>query len=65
MFRGIYRGKQKHEGMKISNFCLGDWKSSCENLYAFICFIDDFNLIIDRALNIGVEKVGRVSLIFL
>lgn len=66
MFKGFYRGKQKHEGKKLSNvFCLRLLRKVNVNFYAFIYFIDDFDQVIDRARKIGVEKVCQITLMFL
>lgn len=53
MFRGLYRGKQKHDGEPHEG-CLTE--TSCDS---YFIFTDDFDQIIERALKVGIEKVSH------
>lgn len=57
MFRGLYRGKRKHDGEQLTDDS-GDKVNLRPAHFLLFILTEDFDQIIDRALRTGVEKVN-------
>jgi hypothetical protein len=56
MFQGIYHGKQAHKGPRAC--CI----PQCLVIHGGFCYVADLTGVLDRAFDIGLEKVKRCHL---